>query len=284
MAKYTLTDIFEGNYPVSQYFGQRPEYYKQFGLLGHEGVDWATPVGSPMLCPFDVGIVIRDDDDPKLGAYGNHLVIWDKRQKCAVWYCHLSKNNVKPGDIIQKGEVVALSGNSGNSTGAHVHVNFVETDANGNRLNMTNGYQGFLNILDANLVKWRLGEQAKETTQPVPKPFEFSDQTIIPLGKDIGNMELQAVKSIILDQEKNLDVLARENIELEDLLEKLTHQLEQAMITNKLQADQIRQLNDDIKKAKNTPKTAENPVGGELHTFKHDWVYLFARELDRKLP
>lgn len=155
MAKYTLSDIFKGDFPVTQYYGQRPEYYSQFGFRGHEGLDFGTPSGTPILAPFD-GKIIRDND-PVNNAYGNHIVVWDPAQKCAVWYCHLRDNNVSLGQIVKKGQVLGSTGSTGNSTGPHLHFNFVETDANGNRLNLNNGYKGFLNSLDPNLVKWILG-------------------------------------------------------------------------------------------------------------------------------
>lgn len=166
MAKYILGDIFKGNFPVSQFYGQRPEYYKQFNLAGHEGVDFATPIGTPILAPFD-GVVIRDNDDPKQGAYGDTLVLWDSKQKCAVWFCHLLKDTFSVGDKVKKGQVLGETGNSGNTSGPHLHFNIVETDDKGNRLNKDNGYQGFLNALDPNLVEWKLGEDLPQATDPL---------------------------------------------------------------------------------------------------------------------
>lgn len=153
MAKYIISDIFEGNYPVSQVYGNNPTYYQQFGLKGHEGVDWATPVGIKLIVPFENGLILRSGWDPN---YGYYVVVWDKVQKCAVWYCHLSSINVYAGQNIPRGKVVGYTGRSGNVTGPHLHCNFVETDQYANRLNTANGYQGFLNILDTNLVTWQL--------------------------------------------------------------------------------------------------------------------------------
>lgn len=153
MAKYHLYDLFEGSAPVSQGYGARPWYYIQFGLAGHEGVDWATPVGRKLLCPFAKGYVLRSGWDKN---YGFYTVIWDSVQKCAVWYCHQSRIDVKAGQSLNRGVVVGLTGATGNVTGAHLHCNFVETDGSGNRLNRFNGYQGFLNILNPNLVSWTL--------------------------------------------------------------------------------------------------------------------------------
>jgi len=153
MAKYLLHDIFEGNYPISQYFGARPWYYIRFGFRGHEGVDWATPVGVKVLNPFTSAIVLRSGWD---SAYGYYVVLWDQRQKCAVWLCHLSSITVKPSTTIKLGQMVGKTGKTGNVTGPHIHVGFVETDARGNRIGTFNGYKGYKNILDKNLVSWKL--------------------------------------------------------------------------------------------------------------------------------
>lgn len=216
MSKYILSDIFEGNYPITQKYGERPAYYKQFNLAGHEGIDFKTPIGTDILSPFD-GKIIRDIDDPKSGAYGNYLVDWDQKQKCAVWFCHLSVNFVKIGDVVKKGQVLGRTGNTGNSTGPHLHFNFVETDAVGNRLNLKNGYQGFLNSLDPKLVQWVLGSSVmSDTIETV-----ITDQTIIDLGY-LGKMEVQAIKSKLRDQENTITSHNTTMISLNDQISKLT--------------------------------------------------------------
>lgn len=152
MAKYLLHDLFEGNYRVSQTYGANKLYYKRFGLWGHEGVDWATPVGVKALAPFN-GQILRGGWDK---AYGNYIVVWDPKQLCAVWFCHLSSIGVKGGQKVVVGQTIGKTGNTGNSSGPHLHIGFVETDGYANRLNKWNGYQGFLNILDPKLVSWKL--------------------------------------------------------------------------------------------------------------------------------
>jgi murein DD-endopeptidase MepM/ murein hydrolase activator NlpD len=158
---YTLSDIFDGNYPVSQIFGADPTYYGQFVIygvrqLGHEGVDFATPVGVNCRAPFD-GIVLRTGYQPDFPNYGNVVVLWDPKQLCAVWFCHLSSWNVDVGNVVKKGTLLGKTGISGNVNGAHLHFGLVPTDANGNRLNQYNGFGGFLNSLSPSVVKWTLG-------------------------------------------------------------------------------------------------------------------------------
>ncbi len=164
---YTLSDLFPGNYPINQYYGNNPKYmagkyypngyyYTVSGgsLAGHEGVDWGTPNGVQLLCPFNQGIILRAGWDP---VYGYYLVIWDPVQLCAVWYCHLSRYYYNAGARISRFAVVGLTGSSGNVTGPHLHCNFVETDQYANRLNRNNGYQGFINILGSK-VRWELSK------------------------------------------------------------------------------------------------------------------------------
>lgn len=153
MAKYIISDIFEGDYPVTQKYANDPQEYGKFGLKGHEGVDWGTPVGVWVIVPFEKGQILRNGYDP---IYGYYIVIWDAIQKCAVWYCHLSSINCTPGQVLARGTRVGKTGATGNVNGAHLHCNFCETDQYANRLNTKNGYLGFLNILDPNLVEWKL--------------------------------------------------------------------------------------------------------------------------------
>ena len=48
-----IKDIFIGNFRVSQRFGKNPQMYSKFGMKGHNGIDFATPIGSELVCCFD---------------------------------------------------------------------------------------------------------------------------------------------------------------------------------------------------------------------------------------
>ena len=94
--------------------------YKQLGSRWsrgyHTGLDYAVPVGTDVLAIADGTIVNANWGK----SYGTQLV-------CAIdggWiiYAHLSAALVKPGNIIKAGQVIAKSGNTGNSTGPHLHV------------------------------------------------------------------------------------------------------------------------------------------------------------------
>lgn len=113
---------------ISQLFGERPEVYTT--SKGHNGVDWACAVGTPIYAMQD-GVVIRAADfsqpgitDGKIG-YGRHVRI--QHPEGVSIYGHLSKLMVQEGDQVKAGQQIGLSGgatsdpNSGMSTGAHLH-------------------------------------------------------------------------------------------------------------------------------------------------------------------
>ena len=235
---YTLADIFEGNYPVSQAFGNNPAYYSQFGFKGHEGVDWATPNGVKVFAPFDA-VVVRDNDNPKGDNYGEYVVLWDPAQKCAVWFCHLKENYVSVNQQVKKGDVIGLTDNTGNTTGPHLHVNFCETDAIGYRINTGNGYKGFLNILDPQLVKWVLSQN--------PNPPAGADMYN---GYDLNNKESMKVAVDVMRKVLNHEyvpaadvaAISQKNAELQTAIDDKNKKIALANVECQKIADQANAL------------------------------------------
>lgn len=81
----------------------------------HTGVDFAVPVGTDVLAVAD-GVI----ENANWGAaYGTQLV--QKVDGGWVIYAHLSKALVKAGDKVKKGQHIGESGNTGNSSGPHLH-------------------------------------------------------------------------------------------------------------------------------------------------------------------
>ena len=82
----------------------------------HGGVDWGLPVGSPVYA-VDSGTVISAGWH---GAFG--LLVRIRHSDGAVaYYGHLSKLHVQADEAVLPGELIALSGNTGRSTGPHLH-------------------------------------------------------------------------------------------------------------------------------------------------------------------
>ena len=82
----------------------------------HKGIDWATPVGTAVMAS-NGGVVTRAGWGSGYG-YVIYIQHSDGRE---TRYGHLSKILVKVGQSVKQGEKIALSGNTGVSTGAHVH-------------------------------------------------------------------------------------------------------------------------------------------------------------------
>jgi len=96
-----------------------------FGKVGkhwssgkHTGVDFAVPIGTPVLAVADGKI-----ENANWGkAYGKQVI--QKVEGGWVIYAHLNAIRVKPGATVKKGQIVGESGNSGNSTGPHLHFEY----------------------------------------------------------------------------------------------------------------------------------------------------------------
>ena len=82
----------------------------------HEGLDIANRPGTPVRAPAD-GVVAFTDSK---SGYGQ-VVILDHGYGLETWYGHLRKSLVQKGQRVRRGDQIALLGNSGRSTGPHVH-------------------------------------------------------------------------------------------------------------------------------------------------------------------
>jgi murein DD-endopeptidase MepM/ murein hydrolase activator NlpD len=95
----------------------------------HEGIDFIAPPGSPIVAAA-AGIVASAEFHP---TYGNMIEI-DHGQDLLTRYAHASKMLVKPGELVKRGQKIAEVGNTGRSTGPHLHF---EVRSGGVALNPT---------------------------------------------------------------------------------------------------------------------------------------------------
>jgi murein DD-endopeptidase MepM/ murein hydrolase activator NlpD len=127
---------------VTQGFGQNPQIYNQFGLDGHNGIDFDCPMGTTVYAPHDGVASIVDDGQ---SGYGLHLIITDANRKSAL--AHLSQCLVQNGQRIYQGDPVAKSGDSGFVSAPHLHWTF-KLLRNGSILNADNGYEGAVDVTE----------------------------------------------------------------------------------------------------------------------------------------
>jgi murein DD-endopeptidase MepM/ murein hydrolase activator NlpD len=100
---------------VTSDFGTRVDPYSEDRKM-HEGLDVATPHGQQVSSPSD-GVVVFNGVE---GGYGKVLVI-DHGYGVKTRYGHLSETFVRVGDRVKRGDKVAGVGNTGKSTGPHLH-------------------------------------------------------------------------------------------------------------------------------------------------------------------
>lgn len=111
---------------VTSGFGRYRYYYGGRSSL-HKGIDIAAGVGGDILAP-NHGKIVYTGNTP---ARGNNLII-DHGMGVYTCFFHLSRIYVQKGDKVQQGDIVAAIGNSGLSSGAHVHWEML---VNGRRVN-----------------------------------------------------------------------------------------------------------------------------------------------------
>ncbi|MGW1784421.1 M23 family metallopeptidase [Streptomyces sp. NPDC002143] len=95
----------------------------------HSGQDFAVPTGTKVMAAHGGTVVKAGGNGAGDGpAYGNAIVI---KHANGVYsqYAHLSHINVKVGQVVKTGQKIALSGNTGNSSGPHLHFE-IRTTAN----------------------------------------------------------------------------------------------------------------------------------------------------------
>ena len=103
---------FDGDFAVTQRFGE-----KITNPVGHTGIDYALYTGTPVLagCAGTVSRVAHLQS-----GYGTHVIL-DHENGLQTVYAHLSRVSVHLGMKVLEGQVIGESGNTGNTTGPHLH-------------------------------------------------------------------------------------------------------------------------------------------------------------------
>ncbi len=124
---------------ITQGFGEWPAHYKRYGLKGHNGVDYRvkfvdSPLGRRYVSSAADGVVetVRWD----IRGYGVHVRIRHTDGSLTI-YGHLTKPYVQKGDEVKAQQIIGLSGNTGDSTAAHLHFEYRPQGEP-----KTNGYAG----------------------------------------------------------------------------------------------------------------------------------------------
>lgn len=125
------TEFFFSHWPtdyteVNQWFGENPEYYQQFGLPGHEGIDVRCDHDGPIYAAFS-GVV--SDLHPPSSGHNYGVFVRVRQGKYELTYAHLNSISVNLGDTVTSGQIIGYGDSTGNSTGTHLHFTLKHDDA-----------------------------------------------------------------------------------------------------------------------------------------------------------
>jgi GH25 family lysozyme M1 (1,4-beta-N-acetylmuramidase) len=133
---------------ITQYFGENPSMYKAFGMNGHNGIDfrtkfWDSPLGRRYVLAAKQGKVIEIGNEGS-GGYGIFVRLehdLDGNGNEQTIYGHLKKVYVSKGDYVNQGRMIALTDNTGFSTGSHLHWGY---RPRGWKKIYDNGFKGYV--------------------------------------------------------------------------------------------------------------------------------------------
>src|SRR5215204_4896904 len=99
---------FNGNYILTQGFGENPADYAKFGMKGHNGQDYALPMWTEVVAPHS-GKVIESAFDEQ--GYGIYVKIENDKEGSVL--AHFAEPRVGVGDTVTEGQLVGYSDTSG---------------------------------------------------------------------------------------------------------------------------------------------------------------------------
>lgn len=155
------------DYGVSSSYGQRNLTVNGRKLGNyHIGTDYLYPQGTELVLPVDVEITGINTGH---GDYGGHVFAYSKELDGTFHPSHMSRIDVKKGDVVKAGTVIGLSGGArgtkgaGTSTGAHLHIGWY---AKGKKTNTGKGTMGDGQWIDIEKVDFTIKVDAF-------KPYQF---------------------------------------------------------------------------------------------------------------
>lgn len=154
---------------ITQPFGANPAVYDDFGLPGHEGIDYGVALGLPFYAAAAGRVAHASDrmwSSSGASNYGWHVVL-DHGDYTTV-YAHATANlPVSVGQQVAAGQIVGYSGNTGNSTGPHLHFGLLDKTGT---IDPDNGYPTWRYGRPVNPAPYLVGKPAPPVAPPPPPP------------------------------------------------------------------------------------------------------------------
>lgn len=122
-------------YKISSPYGFRVDPVTKTEGTFHYGTDFAVPTGTPVIAAARGQIFKAGWQDPEDKGKGFGLRVWQTAKidgkPVSIFYAHLSEIAVMEGQIVEAGERIGLSGNTGKSSGPHLHFEVREEGKKG---------------------------------------------------------------------------------------------------------------------------------------------------------
>ena len=116
-----------GHTYISCHFGE----VDAFGNAGHRGTDIPAPEGTPILAAHSGTVLISGWND----SYGNQVLL-DNGAGLSTRYAHMTQTAVTAGEAVTAGQVIGYVGNTGDSTGFHLHFEVMQNGVRVNPMDM----------------------------------------------------------------------------------------------------------------------------------------------------
>ena len=116
-----------GHTYISCHFGE----VDAFGNAGHRGTDIPAPEGTPILAAHSGTVLVSGWND----SYGNQVLL-DNGAGLSTRYAHMTQTAVTAGEAVTAGQVIGYVGNTGDSTGFHLHFEVMQNGVRVNPMNL----------------------------------------------------------------------------------------------------------------------------------------------------
>ena len=116
-----------GHTYISCHFGE----VDAFGNAGHRGTDIPTPEGTPILAAHSGTVLVSGWNN----SYGNQVLL-DNGAGLSTRYAHMTQTAVTAGEAVTAGQVIGYVGNTGDSTGNHLHFEVMQNGVRVNPMDM----------------------------------------------------------------------------------------------------------------------------------------------------
>lgn len=200
---------------LSSGFGMRMHPIQKVRKM-HLGADFACKVGSEIIATAD-GVV--EKVETKTGGYGKLLVI-NHENGFKTRYAQLSEFKVKQGDRVKKGDLIALSGNSGASTAPHLHYEIQKGDKRVDPMDYITDFK------PKPVIKEIKVEDGKKKEQ------ELAQQQMILAKQEAERAEVARIQAV------KVEIVAKE--EQQQAIQRQKEAEEKALIEEKIQREKLR--------------------------------------------